>query len=97
MDLEKYMLPCLSKYFFEFDCPGCGFQRSLVALLKGDFVLAFKLFPAIFTTLIFFIICIVFFTTRKSSVLKYLVSSAIINMIIMMTAYFIKLNQIINY
>lgn len=27
------------------DCPGCGFQRSLLALLKGDLQKSFQLYP----------------------------------------------------
>lgn len=28
------------------DCPGCGLQRSLIALLKGDLQASFQLYPA---------------------------------------------------
>lgn len=34
--LEKHLLPCFFKSHFGMDCPGCGMQRSLIALLKGD-------------------------------------------------------------
>lgn len=27
------------------DCPGCGLQRSLIALLKGDIALSWQLYP----------------------------------------------------
>lgn len=95
--LEKYMLPCLSKYFMEIDCPGCGFQRSLFALLKGDFAYSFKIFPAIFTTLLFFAISIFFIATRKQVVLKYLIIVAIVNALVTLIAYIIKLNLIFNH
>ena len=44
--LERHMLPCAYKSIFGIDCPGCGFQRSLIALLKGDFVHSFILYQA---------------------------------------------------
>ena len=40
------MLPCPSKYFFHFDCPGCGMQRSLFALLNGEVEKSLQLYPA---------------------------------------------------
>ena len=46
--MEKYMLPCLHKKLFGFDCPGCGGQRALVMLLHGDLTEAFFMYPAIY-------------------------------------------------
>ncbi|SOD20206.1 Protein of unknown function [Pedobacter xixiisoli] len=40
------MLPCPIKYLLGFDCPGCGFQRSVLALLNGNFLQSFQLYPA---------------------------------------------------
>jgi hypothetical protein len=44
--LKMHMLTCPSKHFFHVDCPGCGLQRSLVALLEGDLTRSFQLYPA---------------------------------------------------
>ena len=44
--LEKHMLPCAYKSIFGIDCPGCGFQRSCIALLRGDLVKSIWLYPA---------------------------------------------------
>ena len=52
--IEDYMLPCMSKQLFGMDCPGCGLQRSVVFLLKGDFIAAFKMYPAIYPILLLF-------------------------------------------
>ena len=52
--IEEYMLPSLSKQFLGFDCPGCGLQRSVVFLLQGDFMAAFKMYPAIYAILLLF-------------------------------------------
>ena len=42
------LLPCFFKKFTGIDCPGCGFQRSILALLKGNFVESLNLYPATF-------------------------------------------------
>jgi len=45
------MLPCFSKTFFGFTCLGCGLQRSLILLIHGDFLSAFKMYTEIYTLL----------------------------------------------
>ncbi|WP_343485805.1 DUF2752 domain-containing protein [Allomuricauda sp. d1] len=45
---EYYMMPCVNKQLTGFDCPGCGIQRSIVHLINGEFIAAFKIFPAIY-------------------------------------------------
>ena len=52
MTFENYMLPCLSKSLFGFDCIGCGFQRALLAVFQGQFIKALWLYPAIFPLLL---------------------------------------------
>ena len=54
--LKNNLLTCPSKHFFHFDCPGCGLQRSIIALLEGDFVKSFHSYPA--TTPVLF--CLIF-------------------------------------
>lgn len=44
--LKDHLLTCPSKYFFHFDCPGCGLQRSILALFEGDFGKSISLYPA---------------------------------------------------
>jgi len=44
--LKNHMITCPSKHFFHFDCPGCGLQRSILALLDGDLVKSLQLYPA---------------------------------------------------
>jgi hypothetical protein len=43
---EYQLLPCMFKTFTGWDCPGCGFQRSLLFLFKGDIQNSFSLYPA---------------------------------------------------
>lgn len=53
--LEQRELPCLFKKYFHVDCPGCGFQRSIIALLKGNVEESFLLFPTTLALIIFFV------------------------------------------
>ena len=46
------MLPCWYKKYFGIDCPGCGMQRSIIELFKGNFIESFKLYPALIPILI---------------------------------------------
>lgn len=44
--VERHLFTCPFKANFGFDCPGCGFQRSIIALMKGDFLSSFRIYPA---------------------------------------------------
>ncbi|MBJ7881062.1 DUF2752 domain-containing protein [Gelidibacter salicanalis] len=46
------MLPCLNKQLFGLECLGCGIQRATLLMFRGDFVLAFKTYPAIYTLIL---------------------------------------------
>jgi len=48
---KDYLLPCLSKQLLGMDCPGCGIQRSVFLLFEGEFLAAFKMYPAIYPIL----------------------------------------------
>jgi hypothetical protein len=52
--LQHHLLKCPFKYLTGIDCPGCGFQRSLIALLKGDLHGSFALYPPTIPLLLFF-------------------------------------------
>ena len=59
MNLEDFMLPCLNKSLFGFECMGCGMQRAFILLFKGEFINAFYMYPAIYGLLPLFIVAIV--------------------------------------
>tara|TARA_R110002050_G_scaffold267266_2_gene408900 strand:+ start:53099 stop:53398 length:300 start_codon:yes stop_codon:yes gene_type:complete len=52
LHIEDYMLPCFSKKIFGLDCPGCGIQRAVALIFQGDFIAAFKMYPAIYALLL---------------------------------------------
>ncbi|WP_417800151.1 DUF2752 domain-containing protein [Tenacibaculum sp.] len=95
LQLEDYMFPCLNKKLFGFDCLGCGIQRALSFLLHGEFVAAFKMYPAIYTLLLLaFVVSINFFYKVKYAQ-KIISILAIINILIIVSSYVIKMNQLI--
>ena len=53
--LQGHLLPCPFKYVTGIDCPGCGFQRTVLALLQGDMHQSVLLYPATIPLLLFFI------------------------------------------
>lgn len=44
--LSQHLLACPFKTYIGFDCPGCGLQRSIIALIKGDLAASFQFYPA---------------------------------------------------
>ncbi|WP_430468370.1 DUF2752 domain-containing protein [Winogradskyella ouciana] len=89
--IEDYMLPCLNKKLFGFECMGCGLQRSLALLIKGEFISAFYMYPAIYTliALIGFIILNSFKNFKNGN--KIITILAILNVVIIIVSYLLKL------
>jgi len=52
--LQNHLLPCPFKYLTGIDCPGCGFQRSVLALAQGSLHKSFLLYPPAIPLIIFF-------------------------------------------
>ena len=44
--MERNMLTCPSKKWLHMECPGCGLQRSVIALFRGDLPTSLSLYPA---------------------------------------------------
>lgn len=90
LHIEDYMLPCFSKKIFEIECLGCGLQRSVVFLLKGDFLLAFKMYPAIFTIipLLLFLLADTFYKIRYANIIS--ITLMISSVVLVLTNYILK-------
>ncbi|MBB6499803.1 DUF2752 domain-containing protein [Pedobacter cryoconitis] len=85
---DHYLLPCPFKYLTGYDCPGCGFQRSLLALLKGNFQESFHLYPPTVPILLTLIIGLSanYFWGSKSKIL--------INVLFMITGSIIMISYL---
>lgn len=87
---EKFMLPCLFKTLFGFECLGCGFQRAFFLLFQGEFLAAFKMYPAVYSTLLFLGITALYFFDKSQNHKKILWISAIANGLFMIAGYYCK-------
>lgn len=69
--LSDHMLPCPIRSIFNADCPGCGFQRSVIALLQGDITKSLVLYPAAIPILLLFLLGIIHlkFKLKKGNVI----------------------------
>ena len=90
VSLEDFMLPCFTKQYLGIDCFGCGIQRSLALILRGEFVEAFKMYPAIYTLLLFFGIIGVNIFYKFNYAQKLIRNLAIINVVIIFISFIIK-------
>nr|WP_246453564.1 DUF2752 domain-containing protein [Flavobacterium notoginsengisoli] len=84
------MIPCLFKTIFGFDCLGCGFQRSLFLLFQGEFLAAFKMYPAIFSCLLFLFFVLFHFLDKSKKNKKLVWKMAILNFVFIIIGYYLK-------
>jgi hypothetical protein len=87
------MLPCLNKQMFGVECLGCGIQRSLSLLLRGEFVEAFKMYPAIYTLIFLGIFILINFKAKFKNSKRIILILVAINVIIIIISYFIKMSD----
>lgn len=90
------MLPCLNKKLFGVDCVGCGLQRAIALLFKGEFIAAFYMYPAIYPliTLLLFLGLNFMVKFKHDSFIK--MSLIIITVLTMVVSYIIKMKFIFN-
>ncbi len=90
--LEGHQGTCLIKSNTGVDCPGCGMQRSVVALLRGDFGEAWDMYPPIFPLLLTFLLILFALTFRRYEWRgKALVASFVLSMVFVVVNFVGKL------
>lgn len=90
MNIEDYMLSCTIKSTFGIECFGCGMQRALLLIFKGDFAAAFQMHPPVYSFLLF-VVSLLIFIFKKSKITQNLViGSAIFYAIFAVGAYTVK-------
>ena len=77
--MKDFMLPCLNKKLFGFECMGCGIQRAIYLIFKGEFIDAFYMYPAIYSLIV------LFFTIGLNMLFKFKHSNLIISILAIIT------------
>jgi len=91
--LEDYMIPCLNKKIFGIECLGCGTQRAAALLFKGEFVAAFKMYPAIYTMALLLVLVVFNFFVKFKYDHRIKIGLLFINVAIILVSYFIKMSR----
>lgn len=94
--MEDFLLPCLNKQLFGFDCLGCGAQRALVLVFKGELLSAFKMYPAIYTILLLLLFLLINLFVKFRGDWHVKAGLIILNAVIIITAYIYKVSFLFN-
>jgi glucan phosphoethanolaminetransferase (alkaline phosphatase superfamily) len=86
------MLPCINKKLFGVECFGCGFQRAFIALVRGEFYEACKLYPAIYLLLALAVFALLNWKFKFKYGQKIIIGLAITSLIVVVLSYYIKIN-----
>jgi hypothetical protein len=85
------MLPCFSKVYFGVECPGCGTQRAIVCLLRGEFWDSIALFPALIPLAIFLSLSLCYLIRPTQSLFRLVLVSTIGSFSIIIVHYILKI------
>jgi hypothetical protein len=73
--MEKHLLACPFKKYLHIECPGCGLQRSTLALFRGNLLESWQLYPAtipLIALFVFLALHLRFKFTSGAVIIKYL-------------------------
>jgi hypothetical protein len=89
--LEGHSLPCLYKSFLGIECPGCGTQRAIIELMKGNIAESFLAWPPLLPVMFMMIYLLLFLIFKFKSGTKVLTLTFILNAAIITINYIYKL------
>lgn len=73
------------------ECPGCGFQRSLVLLLKGNLSASLHMYPALLPILAMFGFLLLHLVFRFQRGGVYLMKGFILVTVIVLSSYILRM------
>lgn len=89
--IEENSQACFYSKHFGVECPGCGFQRSLVHLLRGEVIESLKMYPALLPTIIMVVFLLAHITFKINHGAKILLMLFGLNTILIAGSYILKL------
>ncbi|MBZ0327449.1 MAG: DUF2752 domain-containing protein [Altibacter sp.] len=89
------MLECTNKKIFGVECIGCGIQRATALLFKGEFIAAFKMYPAIYPLFILLLLVIFNFFVKFKYAFQIKVILLFITVAIMIGSYVVKMASVL--
>src|ERR1700754_1841793 len=87
---ERNMFSCPSKTYLGIECPGCGLQRSILLLMRGEIGESLRVYPATIPLLLMFMILILHLKYKFKQghiILQYIF---IFSSVLIFTSYIIK-------
>lgn len=84
------MLPCPVKAWLGVDCPGCGFQRAFLALLRGDLAECWHDYPPLIPFLLTMVVLVVALKTKLRYRMAVLAGSVATTCVFIATNYVLK-------
>jgi len=85
------MSPCFYKKYLGIECPGCGMQRSIYSLMKGDFLESFYQYPPLIFIFILLITLCLHIKFNFSYGPKLLKVMFVLTAVVILTNYIAKL------
>jgi hypothetical protein len=89
--LETHLYSCPIKEYTGMDCPGCGFQRSGIALMRGELLHSLQLFPALIPFLFTWLLLIAHLIFKFEKGAYYIRVSFITTAVLVFGNFFIKM------
>ncbi|MFN8396230.1 MAG: DUF2752 domain-containing protein [Bacteroidia bacterium] len=89
--IQAWMLPCPVKAWAGVDCPGCGFQRSLWALVQGDLVESWSHYPPLIPFLLTMVLVVVWVRSKWQHRQVALVAAVAVTCVFIIGNYAVKM------
>ena len=91
--LESHLLLCPVKATLGVDCPGCGFQRAFVALLRGDVVACWEMYPALIPFLLTMGLLVIALRSKMRYRMPALVVGVAVTCLLIAVNYALKMSE----